>query len=1003
MLEGVFLIAALFVVPMIYAAYRKQVSRLFRQDAPLQEKIDALAAALRGSNERQVYSALTVLQEDCNLARHLLPDIVRLMRPPQSPEVVRIASLALGNCNASTPETVSALSPLVSHQSEGIRRAAVWALSTSYSDLTKGPLLAAMADPIPAVRMLALIGLERYAQLKDASIVSAVTRGLGDSDPSVQYRAALLAERLGVVAKDSIPAMIRLLETTLNETSNLTRSNICKALAQMGSLAEPAVPALVDLTMRYGESVEGSTFEVFAAAGPAAKEAIPLIARALEEGDRPKTDHDKNKRTYRVRRFRASQALVAIGAASVPAVLKLLALDKSARDPIELSRWESDDLQYRVASILEDIGIQALPPLLELMMSSTDGVRRGAIYAFSRVGKTLGAFDKASDAIAFLVSIAGDESDRDQDIALFSLAKIFTDHRTLVSKPEIRSLESALLDQAADPKVCFSGRYAAQLIFTCGSAESVTKLVELRSSPDERTALEGIKAAKKFVPEKFAEAAVSLLRSNDESLRCELVRLASDTPDEAALPVLIQALEDESDRIVKIATEALESSKSTRAVEALRTFRCRSRIPLLVARLGSSTASAYERSCAARELGELDSPIAVPPLFDALAAEDSDLRERAMQSLAKLLLKVTADTSRLLDTLRSTKCSKVAEWSLRQMETHKVPNSLMTLMDVYSSSRNEVRRAAAYALGALGDEAKPAVGTLIAGLLEDDWGRGSLSALVQIGDAAVPEIVRNLSDVERLPALVAILGTMKTPFSLEALKDHAIVIEQASCKTEVCDLGLLAVGALRIAKTHPNPARQLAKRIKFAELHSNGNARIQVAKALLATGVDSDRSDAIFILQSALRDRLSSHRDQALESLASLLAPMELEKCTIIKLACDLEHPGFSLFSDRLQYETAEELLQFESEVAENAVSAFARKKLPELIATLEAAKLSNEIFDTDPLKAVGALGRFAAPAVPALRDLLKKETDEFTKSRILIALDKVQSSNVARTGGTDA
>ena len=167
---------------------------------------------------------------------------------------------------------------------------------------------------------------------------------------------------------------------------------------------------------------------------------------------------------------------------------------------------------------------------------------------------------------------------------------------------------------------------------------------------------------------------------------------------------------------------------------------------------------AYERQRAAIALGNLGNTEAVEPLMNALKDEDDFVRNFAARSLGKL------GDSRAVDSLiqamkdKNLLVRRSAVIALGNLGSSK---ALDPLTEAAKNGDDIVRRAAIESLGNLGDAR--GIETLIEALRDEDiYVRdGAAEALIHVGAAALPELVKVLSDWTLGPAILEILNGLE--------------------------------------------------------------------------------------------------------------------------------------------------------------------------------------------------------------------------------------------------
>ena len=269
-----------------------------------------------------------------------------------------------------------------------------------------------------------------------------------------------------------------------------------------------------------------------------------------------------------------------------------------------------------------------------------------------------------------------------------------------------------------------------------------------------------------YLYEKFPEAF-----RNDTDLKRRLVEAfgAAGAP---AVPALIQALVDDWGAVRRAAAEALVKI-GTPAVS-----------PLIQA-LGDRSENV--RRASAEALGKLGDSQAVPAL-SVWAHAGEDAARDALQTLGHPMLDLPQAVAQVAAQgvwgvlIRALTCAQVREVVVG-LGAPAVPPLIQALGD----SDRAVRRAAAEALGAIGDP--QAVPALIQAL-GDYWydvRRAAAEALVKIGTPAVPALIKALGDwrsenVRRASAeaLGAIGDPQAIPALIQALGDYGYYVRRAA-------------------------------------------------------------------------------------------------------------------------------------------------------------------------------------------------------------------------------
>jgi len=235
---------------------------------------------------------------------------------------------------------------------------------------------------------------------------------------------------------------------------------------------------------------------------------------------------------------------------------------------------------------------------------------------------------------------------------------------------------------------------------------------------------------------------------------------------------------------------------------------------------------AYERQRAAIALGNLGNTEAVEPLMNALKDEDDFVRNFASKSLGDL------GDSRAVDALiqamndENLLVRRSAVIALGNLGSSKAVDPLI------KTSKNGddiVRRAAIEALGNLGDAR--GIETLIEALRDEDIyvRNGAAEALIHTGAAALPELVKVLSDWILGPGILEILKDLEWQPSSDEEKIWVYVAERD--RQSLLDNW------------------ETAKKVLIDDMEGAGNLEIQNAVfALIAIGQDEAIDDLVGIL-----------------------------------------------------------------------------------------------------------------------------------------------------------
>ncbi|MCF7762322.1 MAG: HEAT repeat domain-containing protein [Verrucomicrobia bacterium] len=187
---------------------------------------------------------------------------------------------------------------------------AVWAAEPSGPDIAK--LLSDLTSGDKAVRRDASYKISQQRP-PDREAVPALIEALDDQDDQVWFNSITALARIGPDAGDAVPALITQLEKS--STSRYSLQVWYRAAFALGSIGQPAFPALSEALAHQKPFVRSGAAKALQWVGPKADSFVPLLIHALG-------DEDPNVR---------EQAAISLGAIGGPAhqpVLHTLASDR---------------------------------------------------------------------------------------------------------------------------------------------------------------------------------------------------------------------------------------------------------------------------------------------------------------------------------------------------------------------------------------------------------------------------------------------------------------------------------------------------------------------------------------------------------------------------------------------------------------------------------------------------------------------------------------------------
>mmetsp|Transcript_148270 Transcript_148270/g.385403 ORF Transcript_148270/g.385403 Transcript_148270/m.385403 type:complete len:884 (-) Transcript_148270:73-2724(-) len=310
----------------------------------------------RRTSQADLLQAIGTIANDNDMdgVRRLVPHAARLAQTHPNPQVKYRISLLLG---AHAATVVPALTECLRDDTALRRRTAAAALGhvADFTALSRASVISGCEDAR---------GQEKSNPV--AAAVPALTACLRDSHEGVRRAAAQALEQIGSSAASAVPA----LAASLSDTSEDVRCAAAKALEKMGAdVAAPAVPALAETCLKDSNtSVQKAALAALGQLGTAAEPAVPALIECLKNAN------------HKVRCAAAAslESLGPCGAASVPALLAVL---------------EDSDVGVRTkaTTALGSLGayVSSNAPaeaLCQRVLDSHEGVRAAAASALGRLG-----------------------------------------------------------------------------------------------------------------------------------------------------------------------------------------------------------------------------------------------------------------------------------------------------------------------------------------------------------------------------------------------------------------------------------------------------------------------------------------------------------------------------------------------------------------------------------------------------------------------------------------
>ncbi|GEM_PF-3928600 len=745
------------------------------------------------------------------------------------------------------------------------------------------------------------------------------------------------------------------------------------ALGRCGEAAADAAPELAEGVLSEDERLAGACLHAIAMIGPKARSAIPSVSRVLSEGT---GDHLEA----------IARTLVRLGPDGVTALVEHLksddgrvraavarALELPPPDAIpiliELLGSERGDVSAQIACAItrwDETPAAAIPSLLRALDEAEGGeVRAGIILGLPRLGP------RAAEAVPRLLEIAGDPAAADRSTALRALSQIAPKHP--------KAVELAL--KGIDDPDGWVSQESYTLLGRAGPVIVPTMIQWLREGTTEHRRIAARMLA--MIDPLAVEALPTLLKAgSDPSLevrRNSMEALGKIGPvANEAVPTLVRALSDDDSGVRDAASSALERIDAQALAEALPhrfipediakrhldsllgplAGNPRAELDLLDVVLGDPdpvVRRAAARTLARRAPGD---PDAMAMLVRAAGDDDYRVQQEALPGLGHLGegAEEAAKVVALALHAEDMQTRYAASWALLRIGVGpdvSVPLLAPLLMDATSS--------ASWPEDAIVELGAPAVPHVLPVLraAEPNVRLAGIRVLGKIGEEAhdaIPSLCDLLHDpdaqvrVAAIGALVAVGST--SPHALDGLVaavDDPDGTTRSMAIAALCDLGARrpeAVEALSRVISAGNPGGQ--DLFRLATLR----CRVQdpvVAGSVLDASEDSDPRVRQFFI-GWLRDIPAEVADVVPRLLLALKDPD-----ASVRLA------AARVFSDR----------------CENAAVA----------ALMEALRDTSAQVRGAVAEALGGLGEQSVDAVPALRDVLLKDSDKDVRRSAFLAL----------------
>lgn len=774
------------------------------------------AAALTHPDVNVRAEAARVLDGMRAAAEPAVPLLIRALRDDSS-TVQFCAASALGHVGAPAKDAVPALMQACHDSSLAVRQAAITALDRMGPE-AEPALLEALQDE--QMRLYAAHLLRGGG----AATVAEMFRLRQSEDGQMRAIAEKLLTRLGPGA---IPALTGLLEVENAET----RSWAALALGHIGGqAAEALASALENDRLEVRILAVDALIKIGKEAAPAA----PALIKTLEAEDR------------RLRAL-ATDALAAIGEGAAEAV------------PALTQTLDDQELRWRAAEALGAIGAASVPVLLEKLSTAELNQREAVVYA---LGKAAGQIAQRVDETRGMEDLhpGGDEAEGsllldlvEGLVAAGKISRAVGDSATHLFEAR-NQLVTALNDEHETVRVL-----AADALSRLGSVGVSPLLQCFEDAESERRALVAFALGRMGPKAKMAVPALKAsLGEVVGETRLNVGQALWQIEQHAwGIPVLTQTLKYKPDANVRVASAEALGRIGTQAKRA---------VPDLAKSL--SDESPLVRAAAATALAEIgkEAKPAVSELAEALEDEDLSVCAAAAFALGQIGPDAKAAVTALEESLQRFpgEARLNAGWALWRISKHRwTPNVLGQTLE-YKQDPN-VRLASAVQLGQLGQHAETSMPLLKKAFhAETEPVRDAAAmAIAQItaetkkSDPILLEAVHTTNGTIRLNALWAL---WETDQDLNLISEFIDALSDPDPQVRAQAAGALSrIGA---------PAAAAVPALCLAVDDDDSYVRAMAAAALGQIGEDAKQ--AVPILTEMLLDPNSTVRYQAGAALSAL-------------------------------------------------------------------------------------------------------------------------------------
>jgi HEAT repeat protein len=520
------------------------------------------------------------------------------------------AAKALGGMGPKAADAVPALIENLGHADGELRTEIAESLASIGKDAV-APLTAALGGSDAKVRAGSARALGVLGHEASSAGPQLLEKAGADEDPAVRAAALAVLPRVGLAQEKVVPVLIAAVK---QDQPDINRAAI-DGLLLVRPAGKVAVPALLPLLKEPPFAERAAT--ILGRYGSEARSAVPAILSQVEKApDGP-----------------FAQAVVAIGAAAVPAVLeeigklpvasvtrahwtlRVLGAIGAAGLPEFQKALAAPSVSVRLAALLtiQQLGLdarEARHAVIKLTTDAEPAIRAGAVGAVVAVGvKPPQAFEPVEAGLADRVAAVR--------LAAASAAGVLGP----LARPLAGKVAALLSDPDADVRIA-----AVRALGTIGGGGEWTEQLAARLD-DSKLQLAVVEALAKLKLEGVAPKLIALYPKAERPVRVAILEALSSAGD-AGKPTLESALQDDDRDVRAAAVRAMAQAQPN-----LETF-----VPVLATSLGDSNAILRQAAAdATSELAEKQSEKLLPlvePLVK-LASNDSE-RTLAIDTLRSL-------------------------------------------------------------------------------------------------------------------------------------------------------------------------------------------------------------------------------------------------------------------------------------------------------------------------------------------------------------------------------